>query len=42
MLIFGDDPSDIFYFEDQYDGLLVRWVGAESLDRLAANRSPTE
>ncbi len=35
LLIFGDDPSDIFYFADQYDGLLVRWVGAESLDRLA-------
>ena len=36
LLIFGDDPSDIFYIEDQYDGLLVRWVGAESLDRLVA------
>ncbi|MBL8820348.1 MAG: hypothetical protein JNL58_30270 [Planctomyces sp.] len=36
LLIFGDDPSDIFYFEDEYDGLLVRWVGADSLERLAA------
>lgn len=36
LLIFGDDPSDIFYFPDQYDGLLVRWVGADSLERLAA------
>jgi len=36
LLIFGDDPSDIFYLADEYDGLLVRWVGAESLEHLAA------
>ena len=36
LLIFGDDPSDIFYFPDQHDGLLVRWVGADSLEQLAA------
>ena len=36
LLIFGDDPSDIFYLADENDGLLVRWVGAESFERLAA------
>jgi hypothetical protein len=36
LLIFGDDPSDIFYLADEYVGLLVRWVGAESFERLAA------
>ena len=36
LLIFGDDPSDIFYFADEYDGLLVRWVAADSLENLAA------
>jgi hypothetical protein len=34
LVIFGDDPSDIIYFPKHYDGLLVRWVGADSLDRL--------
>ena len=36
LLIFGDQPSDIFYIPDQYDGLLVRWVGADSIERLSA------
>ncbi len=36
LLIFGDLPSDIIYVPGQYDGLLVRWVGADSLERLAA------
>lgn len=45
LLIFGDDPADIFYFPNHFDGLLVRWVGADSLDQLRdfalaeANRS---
>lgn len=37
LLIFGDLPSDIIYVPAQYDGLLVRWVGTDSLERLAAS-----
>lgn len=36
LFIFGDDPSDIFYFANEYDGLLVRWGAADSLEHLAA------
>lgn len=34
LVIFGNDPSDIFYFPNHHDGLLVRWVGADSLSHL--------
>ena len=35
LLIFGDDPADIYYHPEEFDGLLFRWIGAESLDQLA-------
>jgi hypothetical protein len=34
LVIFGDQPSDIFYIPNHYDGLFVRWIGADSLDSL--------
>ncbi len=36
LFIFGDDPSDIFYFADEYDGLLVRWALRTRFEHLAA------
>ena len=36
LLIFGDDPSDIYYCPDQFSGLFFRWVGADSLEQLTA------
>jgi len=36
LLIFGDDPADMFYIPNQFDGLFVRWVGADSLEQLVA------
>ncbi len=36
LIIFGDDPCDIFYIPDHYDGLFVRWVGADSLEHLVS------
>ena len=34
IIVFGDDPSDIYWLPDNDGGLLVRWVGAESLEQL--------
>ena len=34
LLIFGDDPTNIYYNPDYKDGLLFRWCGADSLDQL--------
>ena len=34
IIVFGDDPSDIYWLPDKDGGLLVRWVGAESLEQL--------
>lgn len=34
LLIFGDDPADLYYRQDIFDGLLFRWVAANSLNEL--------
>ncbi len=34
IIVFGDDPSDIYWSPDKDGGLFVRWVGAESLEQL--------
>lgn len=34
LLIFGEDPSDIYFLPDKYDGLFFRWVGADSIEQL--------
>jgi hypothetical protein len=34
LLIFGDDPADIYYSPDEFDGLFFRWVAANSLNEL--------
>ena len=36
LLIFGDDPADIYFKPDEFDGLFFRWVGADSLEQLTA------
>jgi len=36
IIVFGDDPADIYWSPDKDGGLLVRWVGAESLEQLMA------
>jgi hypothetical protein len=36
LLIFGDDPSDIYFLPEQHDGLFFRWIGADSIEQLAA------
>jgi len=36
LLIFGDDPADIYFLPDQYDGLFFRWIGANSIEQLTA------
>jgi hypothetical protein len=36
LLIFGDDPSNIYWLPNEDGGLFVRWVGADSLDQLTA------
>ncbi len=34
ILVFGDEPTDIFFAPDIHDGLFFRWVGADSLASL--------
>ncbi len=34
ILVFGDEPTDIFFAADIHDGLFFRWVGADSLESL--------
>jgi len=34
ILIFGDDPSDMFWAPRKNGGLFIRWVGANSLEQL--------
>ena len=34
LLIFGDDPADMYHLPDEFDGLLFQWIGAESLEQL--------
>ncbi len=36
ILIFGDDPTDIYWSPKTDGGLLIRWVGADSLEQLTA------
>ena len=34
IVVFGDDPSDIYWSPDKDGGVFVRWIGAESLEQL--------
>lgn len=36
IIVFGDDPSDMYWSPDKDGGLFVRWVGAGSLEQLIA------
>ena len=36
LLVFGDDPADIYFAPDQFDGLFFRWIGAYSIEQLTA------
>lgn len=36
LLIFGDDPADIYFQPAEFDGLFFRWVAANSLDELTS------
>ena len=36
LLIFGDDPADIYFAEDEAYRLFFRWIGADSLEQLSA------
>jgi hypothetical protein len=36
IIVFGDDPSDMYWSPDKEGGLFVRWVGAGSLEQLIA------
>ena len=33
-LVFGDDPSDMYWIPKGETGMFVRWVGADSLEQL--------
>ena len=34
LLIFGDDPADIYFSPEHYDGLFFRWIAADALEQL--------
>ena len=36
LLVFGDDPSDIYWSPENDGGLLIRWVAASTLEELTA------
>ncbi|MFO1096328.1 MAG: Imm21 family immunity protein [Planctomycetaceae bacterium] len=36
LLIFGDDPCDMFWSPHQEGGLFIRWIGADTLEQLTA------
>ena len=35
LLIFGEEPADIFYLPGHYDGLFFRWIGSDSIEALS-------
>ena len=34
ILVFGDDPADLYFTASHFDGLFFRWIGADSLPQL--------